>query len=118
MRGRKVRGSRRAGNAISARVTDDELGVIAEHAKRGGYESIAEYVRAVAISPRAEYDTHMARMAKPLADVAYRIARTLDVLDRSETDAVRGYLMEMQSTIAAALRRLSRDHNREVRLRE
>ncbi len=115
--GRKIRGSRHAANAIGARVTDDELVVIAKHARDGGYGSIAEYVRAVTISPKAVYDTDPARTAKPLSDVAYRIARTLDALNRSETDAVRGYLAESQRIIATALAPLRREHDTEVRAR-
>lgn len=114
----RVRGARRAANAISARVTDEELAVIAEHARRGGYASVAEYVRAVCVAPCAVYDTDAARIAKPLSDISYRIARVLDALNRSETDAVRGYLTEMKAIVHAALVPIARSHDREVRSRE
>ncbi len=114
---RKMRGARRASKLIATNVTDEKFAIIAGHAKRAGYESLAEYVRAVTLTPKAVYDTDQARIAKPLADVSYRIARALDVLDRKRLDAVHGYLIDMQTLVADALRGLARDHDSEVRSR-
>lgn len=116
LRGRKrVRGSRHAERMIAANVTVEELAVISAHAKRAGYATLAEYVRAVALSPRPVYDTDAARVAQPLAAISVRLARCLDVLDRNETDALRGYLEEMQRIVADALQSLRREHDAEVR---
>lgn len=115
LRGRTVRGARRAERMIAANVTDDELAVITAHAKRGGYNTLAEYVRAVCISPMPKYDTDAARISRPLVQIGDRIRRVLDVLDRNETDAVRGYLDEMRGIIHAALTPFRREHDDESR---
>lgn len=115
---RTMRGARRASAMIAANVREDEYAAIVEHARRGGYESLAEYVRAVCIARKAIYDTDQARLAKPLADIAYRVVRGMDALDRGEMDVLRGYLLEIRAVVADALRPLSRHHDREVRSRQ
>jgi len=115
VRGRTVRGSRRAERMIAANVTAEELSEIRAHAKRGGYQTIAEYLRTIALTPIPKYDTDAARIARPLVQISDRIRRTLDVLDRNETDAVHGYLSEMQAIVHAALSPLRREHDGEIR---
>jgi len=133
LRGRTVRGARRAERMIAANVTDEEYEIIQAHAKRGGYVTekrqadgavirgvpvIADYIRAVAVSPMPKYDTDAARISRPLIQIADKIRRVLDVLDRNETDAVRGYLAEMQNIIHSALTPLRSEHDTEVRSAE
>ena len=128
---RKVRGSRRAARMIAANVTDHELSIIVEHATRGGYlkrkphgedyerePAIAEYVRAVCLSPRAKYDTNFTRIAKPLSEASYRISRALDALRAGDVSAGIAAVVEAQRVIAAAMTPLRRGHDAEVRGRE
>ena len=115
---KKVRGARHASKMIAANVTYDELTVIQGHAKRGGYESIAEYIRAVATTPQAVYDTDYARIAKPLADISYRLARALDALDGGDTEKVRTCIKEASVAAASALAPLARSHDRVVHAKD
>lgn len=112
---RKSRGSRRAAHVIAADVIADEYAAIVEHARVGGYESLAEYARAVCLAPKAIYDTDQARIAKPLADVSYRVARARDALQRGDLTAVAAHIEEIRVTVSEALRPLSRTHERTVR---
>ena len=115
LRGQTVRGARRATRMVAANVTAEELAEIQAHAKRGGYRTIAEYLRTIALTPVPKYDTDAARVARPLVQLSDKIRHALDVLDRNEADAVRGYLLEMKAIIHGALSPLRREHDAEVR---
>lgn len=98
---RPDRGAWRAVEMVAANVTADEHATIQMNAKCGGYESIAAYLRAVALSPFPEYDTDAGRIARPLAEASYHLARS-DV-------------QKAQQVIADALVALRRQHDAEVR---
>lgn len=114
---RKPRGSFRTDRAIAADVTADEYAAIREHARIGGYDSLAQYVRAVCLAPKAIYDTDQARIAKPLAEVSYLVARAGDALQRHDMAGVADNTERIRVIVSNALRPLSRAHERIVRER-
>lgn len=112
--GSKPRSRARQPRLLAANVTDEEYAQISAHARFAGV-SIAEYLRRVAVSPLADYDTDYACIAKPLSDISYRLVRALDALERGQTDAVRGFIDEARGIATATLLPLSREHQRELR---
>jgi len=74
-----------------------------------------EYFANALARPGRTYDTDAVRIAKPLAGISYRLSRALDVLQRGEADAVKGYIIEAQRIVADALRPLRREHDAAVR---
>jgi len=64
--------------------------------------------------PERVYDTDALRIAKPLADISYRLVRLADVVNRNELDAARWYVDEIRRIVVEAMRPLRSEHDEEV----
>ncbi len=81
-----VRGARHATESIQARVTKEEFAIVERHQKNAGYESLAEYVRAVCVAPKAVVNTSGAADYAPLAPILYLFTRAVNATDATAKD--------------------------------
>ena len=80
-------------------------------ASRNGI-TLEEYVTTVFVG--RSFATPAARIAKPLADINYRLTRIGDALISSNLDAAQIELFEAQRVVAEHLRPLRREHDGDV----
>jgi hypothetical protein len=80
-------------------------------ARRNGI-TIEEYVTTVFAG--RSFATPAARIAKPLANVNYRLTRITDALMSSDVEVARNETREAQRVVAEHLRPLRREHDRDV----
>ena len=74
-----------------------------------------EYFAHAIARPERTYHTDAVLIAKPLADISYRLSRAVDALRKGDVPAGIAAVVEAQRVVASALSPLRRAHDESVR---
>lgn len=75
-----------------------------------------EYLANALAHPERTYHTDAVLIAKPLADISYRLARALDALRKGDLEVGVRFVVESQRAVADSLSTLRRAHDAGVRV--